>query len=289
MTKGRYSLGDKDLLARIKELEDRISRLERTPQTAFSGVNTEGITVKGGAIEVIRDDEASQVEISMGSNVSIESVLGMASVMRRSDAVPTGIFAAGDPVQQFGGESYRFNSIDGSVQRADGTFDLTNCNPTALINDKAGFAILSDTLGARRGMGDPRLHYAAYPSTLTTSVSGTFADILTMEWSFYHPHLQFTIISSNDASTGGEINIVALTDNRIITTWPTTVGVTEFEQFSIKRTSLAFGGDGPDGTISSNGNSEYISIQFRRSSGAGTARFRLVGVKGVDLSFTGDF
>jgi hypothetical protein len=105
----------------------------------------------------------------------------------------------------------------------------------------------------------------------------------------YHPHLQFSIIASNDASTGGEIQIVDLGNNRVITTWATTVGATEFELFSIKRRDTQFGTDTTDGTGYPNGNVTYLSIQFRRSSGAGTARFRLTGIQGCDLSFNGDF
>lgn len=54
MARGRYRGETPDLLEKIRELEERISRLERTPQAGNAAVNTGGITIRGGSLEVLR-------------------------------------------------------------------------------------------------------------------------------------------------------------------------------------------------------------------------------------------
>lgn len=56
----RYSTGPDELIQRIKNLEDTISRMERTPRTSNAAIDSGGLVVNGGDI-IIRDNDGNDI------------------------------------------------------------------------------------------------------------------------------------------------------------------------------------------------------------------------------------
>jgi hypothetical protein len=271
----RYNLDDEDLIERIKRLERRISVLERTPQTANAGVNQAGITIKGGSFDVIRDDESTEGHISIGSNVTLGGVggseVGMAIIVNRHDEV-TSSRSDSDGNTLNGRNSVLIQTIDGSTVSPDFRF------PTIQLLDKTGDTIFADTWNARQGMSEPRLMYTVYGVSYNTTTSGSFTDIGMVDWYMYHPHLQFNILVQNDVGTTGEIRVHSENDGTDKIIYTTASGAFDYEFFRIKRSQMSFGIGSP------NGNVETLTISHRRTSGAGTARFKINSVVGKDGS-----
>jgi hypothetical protein len=73
MRMGRYnSDSETDFLEKIKTLEDRISKLERTPQAGNSGMSRGSFTVEGGGDIIVRDGGAVRALNDDGSEASME-------------------------------------------------------------------------------------------------------------------------------------------------------------------------------------------------------------------------
>jgi len=262
MSRGRYR-NDPDLIDRIVQLERRLSALERTPQAPNTGVNTGGITIKGGVLDVIRDDATNEGRISAGSNVVVNGEDGMSLVVYRSDTVPGADFTSGQP-------SLELTTVDGFV--ADPSF----CFPTVRVMDKSGDTILSDSTNYRRGMDDPIMHQSFTTGVYQSSTSGTFAFIMSAEWYMYHAHCRIRVLVQND---GGNTSELRVTENGGTFTQTTSVpsGAFQYMDLIVKRSSMVSQG--------SNGNVAALNLEHRRTGGAGTIRTQVISVVGVDLSW----
>lgn len=270
---GRYSVSDNDLIQEIIELRNRVSRLERTPQTNNAGVNSGGITINGGALDVRRDDLSEQGLFILGSNVTIGTSsgfeLGMSAVFVRSNAVP-GIFSDGGTGTIDGNEAFRVDTIDGFLS---GTF----ASPTVKIMDKAGGNIFADSYNARQGMSDPILSTQIMPNTFSTSTSGTFSDIAVLEWYMYHPHLRIRVLVQNDAATTSEINITESGGIDSIVSVGSPGSTNAYVDLVCKRSMMRDG--------NSNGSPALLTLQIRRAGGAGTVHVMPISAIGIDLSY----
>lgn len=285
--KGKYVIDEPDLVNEIRDLKRRISKLERMPATLNAGLDGVGFAVRNGATitadspyEV--DTDISHSIVSLGEEQFTSGSLGTESapglVFQRSNLVPganndlSGNLFTGNKLMVL-------SPIDGSSV----TTSIGSKTSTLQFYDKNGDVIISDTGMARQGFDHPHLSYHAYPITFFTSTSSSFADVAVVTWYFYHPHLQFDISIQNDASNSGEIQVTANSDTSIKTVVPTASGATTTTSFSIKRSQMPLGAN-------PNGASELLIISFRRASGAGTVRFRINGIIGLDRSnLDGDF
>jgi hypothetical protein len=278
MTLSRYNITDGDLLEYIKQLERRISKLERTPQTAYAGVNTSGIVIKGGGLFVQRDDIGTENQglIAAGSVYTVGNFdgfeTGMALRVDRSQSVQGVYDDAGTPSGKIeGATAMQFITVDGSGIPSVDTF------PTFAIKDKSGDSLVSDTWKARQGFDHPRLQYQIMPATFFTSTSASFADIGIVNWYMYHPHFRITVLVQNDASTISEVNVNESGGTNLATVQ--SPGSTNAYVDLICRRSQTIAAGTP------NGNQALLTLQIRRVSGAGTVHVRPVDATGIDLSF----
>jgi len=274
---GRY--GDdavvNDLLARIKELEQRLSRLERTPQLPSSASNRRGLVMlDGGFIEVRKEsnEDISVVEEDGGliaGPVFVGSQTGIGVSFYRSQLVGS-ISPAGDPANVVT-QAWGSNSIEGDQEDKFSTWTW---------NDKSGFTLVSDSLNARRGFDHPRLPIAWNNTTFATSTSATFAEMANWEWYTYHPHLRVRLLLSNDVGNVSEIQVVDFASGDVIVgSLVSTSGASGYFDIIVKRSALTFG-------LGTSGTAVIMRLEHRRVSGAGTIRTRVVSIMGIDLSHT---
>jgi len=261
-----------DLLDIIKSLQDRVSRLERTPQLTSSAVNTSGITVTGGSV-IVRmpnDPLALQGIINIGSNATIYDETGMSIYIIRSNAVEGGAGAYGSLLMEL-------LTVEGSAAPK---------NSTIKFYDKTGSTIFSDSLNARQGFDHPRLTNTWWDPTngYISTTSGTFAGIADIRWYQYHPHIRIRVYTSNPATTTSEVRIVDVNNSNAVISGPQTgpANATTLLEFVVARSSMLNGAN-------INGITELIEVQHRRASGAGTCTTLMTEAIGIDLSLSNPF
>lgn len=278
---GRYNTGDDtDLIARIKDLENRLSRLERTPQAGNAAVNNGDFTITGGAFIVRRPGDAGGGDeqeglIAMGSQISYNGEEGMSFQVVRSKSVKgKNFFVGGDSVD--GNPSMVFSTVDGEV--ANPTLNF----PTFNIYDKSGDVLISDSDNARRGFDDPRFQTPWFdPSAYKVTTSGSFSAIAECEWYQYHPHLRMRLLCQNGAGTSSELRVTDLSSSAIIKL--VTQGSTfAFVDLVLNRSDMS-NGDTP------NGNTETLLLEHRRTAGANNVQTLVVSMVGIDLSWFNPF
>jgi hypothetical protein len=274
----RYNVSDTDLLDYIKALEHRISKLERTPQTAFAGVNTSGIVIKGGGLFVQRDDIGTENQglIVAGSEYTVGNFdgteTGMAFRVDRSQSVKGVRDDQGTPSGKTeGANAMQFITVDGSGIPSDDTF------PTFAIRDKSGDDLISDSWKARQGFDHPRLQSQLLPNVFFTSTSSSFSDVNIVNWYMYHPHFRITCLVQNDASTVSEIKVSELGGVDLASVG--SPGSTNAYVDLICRRTQTLSAGNP------NGNTAFLTLSIRRVSGAGTVHVMPIDATGIDLSF----
>lgn len=272
----RYRKED-NLIETIRALERRVSVLERNPRLSAAGINSGGITIKGGALNTIRDDQSSEGIITIGSNTVVNGEEGMSLQVSRSNTVPGAeIFTSGPEIGQ---------TVNGNPALIIATVDGTPIDPdfrfqTIRIFDKSGNIIFADSLNARRGMSEPRLNITWFTANLyQTTTSTTAVDFAGTEWYFYHPHLRVRVLTQNDGGNESEIDIYETDSNTVLATQAVPAGSAAFYDLIINR-SDCLGGDGP------NGNFTRFSVRHRRTVGAGTIRTLIVEMLALDLSWS---
>jgi hypothetical protein len=269
---------DQDLISRLIQLEKRLSRLERTPQLLSSAINTGDMLIRGGSITFMEntDDEVpGQIQLGTDSNVNGEQVISMSWV--RNQNVASGYTFFGTDEVIVGQPALRFVTGEG-VTDPDLKFN------TWELLDKSGDPLITDSRNARRGFGDPVLHYAWNTATFATSTSGTFAEVANVEWYMYHAHMRIRVLVSNDGGSTSELQVLedlgGVRPVRLLRA--TTSGALEYIDLIIPRSACVNGNE-------SNGNVAMLILNLRRLSGAGTVRVRVVSMVGIDLSWSEDF
>ena len=268
---GKYGVEDEDLMKVIRDLQRRVSKLERTPQTANAGVDTAGIVVNGGVVFVRRDEESEEGLLSQGSNIIYNGDPGMMHQVVRAQSV-LGSYFDNDGNRMNGNIALRVATVDGTASGFDGV-------PTIEILDKAGDHLITDAEQSPHGFGRPELTNHVFSPTLFTSTSSSFSDIGVTEWYMYHPHLRFRCLVQNDASTVSEINVSENGGLANVVTVQSPGGTNAYVDVIVRRLRCAFG-DFP------NGNSAILTLQIRRVSGAGTVHVAPVSCVGIDLSIS---
>lgn len=258
---------DDDLLTVIRNLESRLSRLERTPQLPSTSIDSDGFVVEGGSI-VVRNGPDATVdggEILLDGHVNTVFGQGVGLYIKKDPTVGVGIF---NPY------SMTVRGID------DGVGGLqTGTYPSLAIYDKAGNTLISDCFNQRHGFGEPKLSYTWWNSAdIITTTSASFTDLAQTYWYMYHPALRVTVLSNNDATTTGELRVLDLlnSNNVVVNPITTPANTQQFNDIFVDR-MLCTDGDGQ------NGKSAWLAIQHRRASGAGNARAMVVGMVGLDL------
>lgn len=275
MPGSKYQPTDPDIIKIIQALEHRIAKLERTPQTAYAGVDSAGVVVKNGVVLHNMDDDFRNGYHSVGSNVFVNTTLAIQTTLGRADEVVSA-YTFGDGTPITGETAYKIVTVEGALDDPDFK------NPTIFFYDKSGDSLITDSTNARRGFGDPVLPVPWNDKVLTPTTSGTAADIAQFEWYSYHAHCLIRLVSSNDAATTGTVQAQEESTGNILATITTPANTTQYNDLVIKRSSMVTG-DQPNGT------SNIINIQHLRASGAGTVRTRVANIVGIDLSLFQDF
>lgn len=272
MSSSRYRVGNDDLIERISKLERRLSALERTPQLPTSAVNSGGIVIRGGSLDVYRGTDQDYTEglLTVGSFTNVNGQDGMSLQVTRSQEVEGGDLDQNEETVD-GNSSLILATVEGE----DPDFKF----PTIFISDKSGHTLISDSTNARRGFSDPKMHQSFSSGTFATSTSGTFASIMTSEWFMYHPHVMINVLVNNDVGSASELRLSEIGGTTDIITESVASGANEYLAVIAARSSMN-SGDGP------NGNPALLSLDHRRSSGAGTIRSQVISVIGVDLSWS---
>lgn len=268
----RYRTDDhNDLIDRFKELDRRLSILERTPQTFRAGINSGAVTFQGGSISFLEPEDGGAIAVGIPTSVDGEEG-AIAITITRSDTVDTDQEIFGTGVPSTGADMLTLRTKEGHTIDKVSTFEYY---------DKNGDVVFSDTANARRGISHPRLTYPWNTPTFSSTTSATFAEIANTEWWIYHPHLLIRVLVQNDVGTTSELLVVDETTGApaSILTRSVASGAFWYEHLLIAR-SLVSNGNAP------NGNSALLRIQHRRVSGAGTARSRVASITGMDLSLT---
>lgn len=210
--------------------------------------------------------------IAIGSNASINGESGMNILVRRSSTVSGS--DNGDGFPDSGNLSMLVGTVDGGVVNPSLTFNSWQ------FFDKNGDQLVSDSLNARRGFDHPRLTTTWYdPAAYKTTTSGSFVNVASAEWYFYHAHLRVRLLVNNDAGNVSELRLIetpALTNT--FSSFTTTSGYFGYVDLLIPRSKQSAGD-------SSNGNAITFSVDQRRVSGAGTVRCLVVSMTGIDLSW----
>lgn len=273
----RYRQENDNLVERIRKLEQRISVLERNPRLSAGGVTDGGITIDGGNILVQRpnDDINNEGRISIGSNIVVNSEAGMSLTMKRSNSVPGADKYGSGP---HAGEIVNGNSIL-TLATVDGTVvDPTFAFPTIQLNDKSGSVLISDSSNARRGFGDPVLHYAFTDGSYKTSTSTSFAFVLLCEWYMYHAHFRIRVLVQNDSGNSSELRVSENGGNGNLLTQAVALGAFQYIDLIIPRSATLTGNN-------NNGNTAFMQLEHRRTAGAGTIRTQIISCVGIDLSW----
>lgn len=263
---GRYRTQTPDLLDEIKDLRDRLSKLERTAQLPYSAIDGQKISVINSNIQAKRSSDTTSI---LGAvNFTGDDNNGPSISVVRSKEVPT--LVPNSP----GATSVAFFTIEGP-----GDFK----NPTFTFYDKNNDVLIADSTNARQGFSDPKLAVPWFnPNTLTSSVSGTFATFARTTWYTYHPHLRVTVFTTNPATTTSEITVVDTNGPSTLGTITGPANTSAFTDIIIKRSSVF-------GAPTSNGNGVPIDVQIRRASGAGTCQALVHDMVGIDLSDFSDW
>lgn len=275
MPSSKYQPTDPDIIKIIHDLQSRVSKLERTPQTSNAGVDSTGITVRSGSVTARLDDFGAQGLHTMGAGISVSGETGILLGSSRSEVVTGDYFdGVGNPVS--GAPSWQVVNIEGSVTDPDFR------QPTFQFFDKSGDPLIGDSGNARRGFSDPVLAISWTDLTFASTTSGTMADLIVFEWYQYHAHCRVRFVSQNDASTTGTVQLVEDATGNIVASITTPANTAQYNDLIVKRSSLADGNQ-------PNGNPHVLTLQHARASGAGTVRNRVVSVVGIDLSWFQDF
>jgi len=174
VSKGRYRSENPDLLDYVKDLEKRISALERTPQLANSSVDAGHLTVQAtGGFRVLHDNGVTMLEAAR---------------------IDTGF----GPVEQV---VYHRRNGTISLQVASNVFGFEFVR----VLDALGFIIFSDDGLTGEGLGVPYLNngfvsLAATPVDSTSS--GTFTALQRSVWRKQQPMIQFRVRHNVTATTG---------------------------------------------------------------------------------------
>lgn len=223
-------------------------------------------------------DFLSEGLITFGSRTAINNEEGMAIQVYRSNSVPGGYYypaASEGGVGNISGNRAMFvGTVDGSAVDPDDAF------PSFGFYDKSGDPVFADTWAARKGMSDPILPSPWWnANNFATSTSGTFASVANTEWYMYHPHLRIRVLVQNDASNASELRIGESGGNPSILVVSVSAGASAYIDCVVKRSSMVSGN-------STNGNTAIVTLEHRRTSGAGTIRSMIASCVGLDLSFS---
>lgn len=261
----RYRTKTPDLVGDVKDLQKRASKMERTPQLVSSAVNYGRVIFNGGDILIRRDTAELEGYIQLGSKYSIIDIndneqVGMAIIVSRSNTVKTND-------ELFNGAlSLKMTTIDGPTD----DFRI----PTYEVYDKSGNIMIADSYQARVGLSSPFLSSTWWdPNGFKTLTSGTFTAIAQTFWYPYHPHLAILVVVQNDAATTSEIRVVDLNSGNVMDLQTGPAASTQFILLTVDvlKTNYQM-------------NTNWLEVQHRRASGAGTIRTFVAEMVGKDLS-----
>ena len=253
----KYRSRQKNIIELHKDLEERISTLERNPRVGQSSVNSGSLIFNGGLLEVKTGNPLdSPMFLVFGTN----SVSG------------------GTPNQVAITRVTRNGSIQYDALRFTDGSGVGSGGGSIAIIDRYGQNIVSDAFALNaRGMSDPRLNTNFYDSNaLTTFTGASFANYRSAFWYMYHPHLRVRVLCQVDAATTGEIRV---NENggqqQAISTL--TASMNAYVDLIVDRRNT-INGNGPNGNIAT------LDIEVRRTTGAGNVKVAFAEAIGIDLS-----
>lgn len=262
---GRNRKDPNDLVERIVRLEERIRALE----TARRASST---SVEQGGLLFIRDGRFFLTE---ATNIVDKGTKGRILMSFTSADDDNGYRLAVERQDGFTGWA---SDVAFAVKTVDGGNTGEPITSTVELFDKQGGQFVSDTIGRAPGMGDPKLAYPWHDTSMVkSSTSSSFATVGSIMWYPYHPHVRIQLLLQNDVGSTSEIRITNGAGDPIYE--ETYAGGTNaYTPVTLNRTIFE-----PEPTHV-NGNGQFITVQFRRASGAGTVRAMITDVVGLDLS-----
>jgi hypothetical protein len=260
----RYREDPNDLALQVKELRERIRKLEQQTRA-------QSTSIRSGRLALV-DSTPTMTDSSDGVGAGTRGRIGFDRYTAEDDE---GYLFRVERAEGMGGE----NAV--LITTVDGSIAAESFVPNVQFFDKkGGQTVVADAAGHRRGMSDPRLQvpWYRYPTELASSTSSTFAEFAACKWYAYHPHLRIELIVQNDASTVSEILVRDFDGNDY--SFAEYDGGTNAHVVlpEIRREQLENDFDGV------NGNPTYLIMELRRVSGAGTVRAMVTNIVAIDLS-----
>lgn len=246
---GRSHRAPKDLLEYVKELEQRISNLERSQRAPNTSVDRGSITVNNGAIV---DKHPNGVELFR---------TGTGQTTLPFDVSPTDGYvtrlkrANGNTVLEV------FSSSDGTEARI-------------FIQDRAGNTIFDEDWLIGRGLGRPYIGWNWFTPTEDTTppqvvTSASYVDVYQLSGIFQHPSIQVKIRIAADIGTAGNIRIQDTFFNT--TQWSDSIAA-GFNSTKIANANIH--------ALRNYGDDCQMALQVQRTAGTGNIRIGLQYVYG---------
>lgn len=140
--------------------------------------------------------------------------------------------------------------------------------PSTFMRDRAGNIIFSDACLAR-GLSHPRFNVPFWDQAASKSTtSGTYTNFMSAYWNVYHPCLRVILLANCPAATNYDVHIM---ENSIgeLAYLPLNPNTFQFYVFYVFRTQLSIANK-------TSGYSANLDIEWRRTSGTGTATMTFV-------------
>jgi len=256
-------------MRRLEDLERRLRSLETSPRLANSSIIDGTLSVTGdGGINVQATDG-----IVLEEEASFRIKDG--GTLRADDRDGSSVFYVG-PL----GEEGQYKPMSVLISRADSTaafavYGSTDTQQYVAMYDAEGHVICGDDILTGRGLARPYIPVSftesVYPTR--TTVSETFEELFTASFYWQHPQLLVYIyVRASDATTSGEVRAMYSDGGLGVQIGSTAIcSLGEYVSRSLGPAPLP--GD----------YSEFVevTIQARRTAGAGTIGVRVVSAYGM--------
>jgi hypothetical protein len=255
---GRYREPPAHMVTSLAAAQNRISKMERIPRATNTAIDSGGLTVNGGLLQV--------------SGLLPTGKLGS----------PVFLAQGGQGASSNSVKMYRNNGADSSAaslpafEYDDIPISGATQTPSIMMRDRYGGRIVADSTYGR-GLSEPKYHVHFYdPSDVKTTTSGAFVTVMLGFWAVYHPHLQVTVIVNTPAATTVEL-LLQEVGGQIHSDVTTVASTNQFYGLVADRSLLNSGGN-------TNGESAWMQIQWRLASGTSAASFTFIEALACNLA-----
>ncbi|MFG1847769.1 hypothetical protein [Micromonospora carbonacea] len=242
---GDIAISPGDIMRRLRDLERQVRELLAGRRLEAASIGRGGVTVKDGGAIRVRDTDGSLL-VWMGN---LGNDLRGSVLYRAGGSAALGVFGTGT-----GGDV-------GFIG----------------MYDRSGNPIVTDDVLSGRGLARPfiplQVNEVSVPTATTTS--GTFTDVAVGMVSVQHPVMYaYLLVRASDVTTAGEVRL-ALQGVGIGPTVTVDAGAYVYTSVG----PFALTDPPPYGVI------RGLSVQARRTAGAGTIGVRVMSIMGLESAF----